>query len=57
MTILARLFRLTALAVLLTLRLVEAVLNAIIVTLAWLLAPKAMLAIRTLRAVPRLSRR
>lgn len=49
MTILVKLIRLTALAIWLTLRVIEAILSVIIVTLAWLVAPKAVLAIRLVR--------
>jgi hypothetical protein len=51
-----KLVRLTAFLVWLILRVVEAVLTAAVVTLAWLLAPKAMLAIRLTRPVKTLRR-
>lgn len=51
-----KLARLAAFMMWLILRVVEAVLTAAILTLAWLLAPKAMLAIRLIRPVKLLRR-
>jgi hypothetical protein len=49
MNILVKLVRLAAFIIWVTLRVIEAILGVIIVTLAWFVAPKAMLGIRFIR--------
>jgi hypothetical protein len=51
MNVLIKLIRLTAFIIWVTLRVIEAILGVIIVTLAWFVAPTAMLGIRLTRPV------